>query len=191
MAFMGPLSRTPILSIAPRDPVCLRPVVAPDDRRHVGGSAPPIITTRAAITSTSTTASPARPPTPTGEPSFWQRMTSNVTGDTSRVSMPRRFLSETAGQLALPGSLWCADFVDNVERLLGRRGTGCRSRTADTGPAGPQIGAIATMGRRGGDHVGIVTAYDAHTVTLISGNSYGRRVYEGAVDRRRIPTYAM
>lgn len=57
--------------------------------------------------------------------------------------------------------------------------------------SGPAVGAIATMGRRGGGHVGIVTAYDDSTVTLISGNSYGRRVYEGPISRSRIRTYTM
>ncbi|GLH79748.1 hypothetical protein SSBR45G_46570 [Bradyrhizobium sp. SSBR45G] len=41
--------------------------------------------------------------------------------------------------------------------------------------AGPQVGAIATMERRGGGHVGIVTSYNADSVTLISGNSCGPR----------------
>jgi uncharacterized protein (TIGR02594 family) len=76
----------------------------------------------------------------------------------------------------------CADFVNFIERKLGRRGTGSRMAMsfAHYGHrvSGPVAGAIATMGRRGGGHVGIVTGKTAEgDPILISGNSYGGRVY--------------
>jgi hypothetical protein len=35
-------------------------------------------------------------------------------------------------------------------------------------------------------HVGIVTGFDGHYPIIISGNSYGRRVYEGTYRRTPI-----
>ena len=57
--------------------------------------------------------------------------------------------------------------------------------------SGPQVGAIAVMGRRGGGHVGIITGVDARgNPIMISGNN-GNRVREAPVSRGRIYTYVM
>jgi len=57
--------------------------------------------------------------------------------------------------------------------------------------SGPQVGAIAVMGRRGGGHVGIITGVDAHgNPIMISGNN-GNRVREAPVSRGRIYAYVM
>jgi uncharacterized protein (TIGR02594 family) len=110
-----------------------------------------------------------------------------------RVSEAGRHLEMTARQLGLPRTLWCADFMNLVERRIGRRGTGSRAAMsfAHYGHrlAGPAVGAIATMGRRGGGHVGVVTGFDARTVTVISGN-HGPTVSESVYARSRIRTYA-
>jgi uncharacterized protein (TIGR02594 family) len=57
--------------------------------------------------------------------------------------------------------------------------------------SGPQIGAIAVMGRRGGGHVGIITGIDASgNPIMISGNN-GNRVREAPISRGRIYAYVM
>ena len=57
--------------------------------------------------------------------------------------------------------------------------------------SGPQVGAIAVMGRRGGGHVGIITGIDARgNPIMISGNN-GNRVREAPVSRGRIYAYVM
>ena len=57
--------------------------------------------------------------------------------------------------------------------------------------SGPQVGAIAVMGRRGGGHVGIITGIDSSgNPIMISGNN-GNRVREAAVSRGRIYAYVM
>ena len=58
--------------------------------------------------------------------------------------------------------------------------------------SGPQIGAIAVMGRRGGGgHVGIISGIDAKgNPVVISGNS-GHRVRETSVSPGRIYAYVM
>ncbi len=81
-----------------------------------------------------------------------------------------------------------------VERKLGRRGTGSRLAMSfaryGRRLSGPAVGAIATMGRRGGGHVGVVSSWDATTVTIISGNHLGA-VREVIYPRRRIRSYTM
>jgi uncharacterized protein (TIGR02594 family) len=57
--------------------------------------------------------------------------------------------------------------------------------------SGPQVGAIAVMGRRGGGHVGVVSGIDANgNPILVSGNN-GNRVREASYPRGRIYAYVM
>ena len=93
------------------------------------------------------------------------------------------------------GSLWCARFMNMVLEKTGHRGTGSdlAASFAHYGQrvSGPQVGAIAVMGRRGGGHVGIITGIDAQgNPIMISGNN-GNRVREAPVSRGRIYAYVM
>jgi uncharacterized protein (TIGR02594 family) len=93
------------------------------------------------------------------------------------------------------GSLWCARFMNMVLEKTGHRGTNSdlAASFAHYGQrvSGPQVGAIAVMGRRGGGHVGIITGIDAQgNPILISGNN-GNRVREAPVSRGRIYAYVM
>lgn len=92
-------------------------------------------------------------------------------------------------------NLWCARFMNMVLRRSGHRGTGSdmASSFAHYGQrvGGPQIGAIAVMGRRGGGHVGVVSGIDAHgNPILVSGNNRNR-VVEAPVSRGRIYAYVI
>jgi uncharacterized protein (TIGR02594 family) len=93
------------------------------------------------------------------------------------------------------GSLWCARFMNMVLEKTGHHGTGSdmASSFASYGQriSGPQVGAIAVMGRHGGGHVGIITGIDASgNPIMISGNN-GNRVREAPVSRSRIYAYVM
>jgi uncharacterized protein (TIGR02594 family) len=93
------------------------------------------------------------------------------------------------------GSLWCARFMNLVLQRTGHHGTGSdmASSFAHYGHrvSGPEVGAIAVMGRRGGGHVGIITGVDAHgNPIMISGNN-GNRVREAPISRGRIYAYVM
>lgn len=93
------------------------------------------------------------------------------------------------------GSLWCARFMNMVLERTGHHGTGSdmASSFASYGHriSGPEVGAIAVMGRRGGGHVGIITGVDASgNPIMISGNN-GNRVREAPVSRGRIYAYVM
>lgn len=111
-------------------------------------------------------------------------------GGSDLVSEARRYLG---GIPTGRGSLWCARFMNMVLEHTGHRGTGSdmANSFASYGHriSGPQVGAIAVMGRRGGGHVGIITGIDAQgNPIMISGNN-GNRVREAKVSRGRIYAY--
>jgi len=109
------------------------------------------------------------------------------------VSEARRYIG---GNPTGRGSLWCARFMNMVLQHSGYRGTGSdmANSFASYGQriSGPQVGAIAVMGRgRGGGHVGIITGIDASgNPIMISGNN-GNRVREAPISRGRIYAYVM
>jgi uncharacterized protein (TIGR02594 family) len=118
--------------------------------------------------------------------------TSGGYGSSDVVSEARRYIG---GNPTGRGSLWCARFMNMVLQRSGHRGTGSdMARSfASYGQrvSGPQVGAIAVMGRRGGGHVGIITGIDASgNPIMISGNN-GNRVREAPVSRGRIYAYVM
>ncbi|SED90104.1 TIGR02594 family protein [Bradyrhizobium erythrophlei] len=113
-------------------------------------------------------------------------------GSSGIVDTARRYLG---GNPTGRSSLWCARFMNMVLQQTGHRGTGSdmASSFAKYGQrvSGPQVGAIAVMGRRGGGHVGIITGVDAKgNPIMISGNS-SHRVREVPVSRGRIYAYVM
>lgn len=117
---------------------------------------------------------------------------SGGSGSSNLVAEARRFLG---GNPTSRRSLWCARFMNMVLQREGYRGTGSdMARSfASYGQriSGPQIGAIAVMGRRGGGHVGIISGIDAQgNPIMISGNN-GNRVREAPVSRGRIYAYVM
>ena len=109
------------------------------------------------------------------------------------VADARRYLG---GNPTGRGSLWCARFMNMVLQHNGYRGTGSDMANSfahyGTRISGPQVGAIAVMGRgRGGGHVGIITGIDASgNPIMISGNN-GNRVREAPISRGRIYAYVM
>jgi uncharacterized protein (TIGR02594 family) len=113
-------------------------------------------------------------------------------GSSGIVSEARRYLG---GNPTGRGSLWCARFMNLVLQHSGYKGTGSdmASSFAQYGQriSGPQVGAIAVMGRRGGGHVGIITGIDSSgNPIMISGNN-GNRVREAPISRGRIYAYVM
>jgi uncharacterized protein (TIGR02594 family) len=108
------------------------------------------------------------------------------------VTEARRYLG---GNPTGRGSLWCARFMNMVLQHTGHKGTGSDMASSfahyGTRISGPQVGAIAVMGRRGGGHVGIITGIDASgNPIMISGNNRNR-VREAPISRGRIYAYVM
>ena len=113
-------------------------------------------------------------------------------GSSDLVSEARRYLG---GNPTSRASLWCARFMNMVLERTGHHTTGSdmASSFARYGQrvSGPQVGAIAVMGRRGGGHVGIITGIDASgNPIMISGNNRNR-VREAPISRGRIYAYVM
>jgi len=114
-------------------------------------------------------------------------MSGGFGGGSGLVSEARRYLG---GNPTGRGSLWCARFMNMVLQHTGHQGTGSDMASSfaryGTRVSGPQVGAIAVMGRRGGGHVGIITGVDAQgNPIMISGNN-GNRVREAPISRGRI-----
>jgi uncharacterized protein (TIGR02594 family) len=113
-------------------------------------------------------------------------------GSSDVVSEARRYIG---GNPTSRASLWCARFMNMVLERSGHHGTGsdlARS-FASYGQrvSGPQIGAIAVMGRRGGGHVGVVSGIDAKGNPILVSGNYHNRVAEAPYPRGRIYAYVM
>ena len=92
------------------------------------------------------------------------------------------------------GSLWCGAFMDLVLKRTGHAGGGnLASDYARYGTrvSGPQVGAIAVMGRRGGGHVGVVTGVDPNGNPIIVSGNHNRTVAESVYPRGRISAYVL
>jgi uncharacterized protein (TIGR02594 family) len=113
-------------------------------------------------------------------------------GSSGIVAEARRYIG---GNPTGRGSLWCARFMNMVLQHSGYRGTGsdmARSfATYGQRVSGPQIGAIAVMGRRGGGHVGVVSGIDANGNPIVVSGNNGNRVREMPISRGRIYAYVM
>ena len=113
-------------------------------------------------------------------------------GSSNVVAEARRYIG---GNPTGRGNLWCARFMNMVLQHSGYRGTGsdlARS-FASYGQrvSGPQIGAIAVMGRRGGGHVGVVSGIDAMGNPIVVSGNNGNRVREAPISRGRIYAYVL
>jgi len=92
------------------------------------------------------------------------------------------------------GSLWCGAFMDLVLKRTGHNGGGnLASAYARYGTrvSGPQVGAIAVMGRRGGGHVGVVSGIDPNGNPIVVSGNHNRTVAESVYPRSRISAYVM
>lgn len=91
-------------------------------------------------------------------------------------------------------SLWCGAFMDKVLRDTGHRGGGNLAKGYlhyGRRVAGPQVGAIAVMARRGGGHVGVVSGVDANGNPIIISGNHNHTVAESTYSRSRIIAYVM
>jgi len=113
-------------------------------------------------------------------------------GSSNVVAEARRYIG---GNPTDRGSLWCARFMNMVLQHSGYRGTGSdmANSFANYGQrvSGPQVGAIAVMGRRGGGHVGVVSGIDASGNPIVVSGNNGNRVREAPVSRGRIYAYVL
>jgi len=91
-------------------------------------------------------------------------------------------------------SLWCGAFMDKVLRDTGHRGGGNLAKgylNYGARVSGPQVGAIAVMGRHGGGHVGVVSGVDANGNPIVISGNHNNTVAESVYPRSRILAYVM
>ena len=92
------------------------------------------------------------------------------------------------------GSLWCGAFMDLVLKRTGHAGGGnLASAYARYGTrvSGPQVGAIAVMGRHGGGHVGVVSGVDPNGNPIIVSGNHNHTVAESVYPAGRISAYVL
>jgi uncharacterized protein (TIGR02594 family) len=113
-------------------------------------------------------------------------------GSSDVVAEARRYIG---GNPTGRGSLWCARFMNMVLERSGHHGTGSdMARSfASYGQrvSGPQVGAIAVMGRRGGGHVGVVSGIAPNGDPIVVSGNNGNRVREAVLSRSRIYAYVL
>lgn len=110
-------------------------------------------------------------------------------GGSSLVAEARRYIgTNPTGR----SSLWCGAFMDKVLRETGHRGGGNLAKGYlhyGHRVSGPQVGAIAVMGRRGGGHVGVVSGVDPNGNPIIVSGNHNHTVAESVYPRSRIIAY--
>jgi uncharacterized protein (TIGR02594 family) len=92
------------------------------------------------------------------------------------------------------GSLWCGAFMDLILKRTGHAGGGNLAKAyASYGArvSGPQVGAIAVMGRRGGGHVGVVSGVDPNGNPIIVSGNHNHTVAESVYPAGRISAYVL
>jgi uncharacterized protein (TIGR02594 family) len=92
------------------------------------------------------------------------------------------------------GSLWCGAFMDLILKRTGHAGGGNLAKayaSYGTRVSGPQVGAIAVMGRRGGGHVGVVSGVDPNGNPIIVSGNHNRTVGESVYPAGRITAYVL
>ena len=92
------------------------------------------------------------------------------------------------------GSLWCGAFMDMVLKRTGHAGGGNLAKayaSYGTRVSGPQVGAIAVIGRRGGGHVGVVSGVDPNGNPIVVSGNHNRTVAESVYPAGRISAYVL
>ena len=92
------------------------------------------------------------------------------------------------------GSLWCGAFMDLVLKRTGHAGGGNLAKSYasyGTRVSGPQVGAIAVMGRRGGGHVGVVSGVDPNGNPIVVSGNHNHTVAESVYPAGRISAYVL
>lgn len=105
------------------------------------------------------------------------------------LAIARRYIG---GNPTGKSSLWCADFMNLVERRAGREGAGSRMAMAYLGygtrVSKPQPGDIVVLSRKGGGHVGYFVGWEDGKIVVLSGN-HGRKVGIGTYPASRVVGY--
>ncbi len=119
--------------------------------------------------------------------SFSNGFQHGMSAGTGFVERARQFVGETAHQVGVRSTLWCSAFL---RKVTGASGVDDRALSWENHRRiAPQVGAIVTMGRRGGGHVGIVSGFKPNGDPIVISGNHGGRVREAVYSRHRIRTW--
>jgi uncharacterized protein (TIGR02594 family) len=116
--------------------------------------------------------------------SFQSGLQSGFSAGSGVVSRARQFMGETAHQVGVRGTLWCSAFL---RKVTGATDVDDRALSWERHQhIAPQVGAIVTMGRRGGGHVGVVSGFKPNGDPIVISGNHNGRVQESVYARSRI-----
>ncbi|MGY2919476.1 CHAP domain-containing protein [Bradyrhizobium sp. USDA 3262] len=100
------------------------------------------------------------------------------------VDRARQFIGEASHQVGVRSTLWCSAFL---RKITGAQDVDDRALSWERHERiTPQVGAVVTMSRRGGGHVGIVSGFTAKGDPIVISGNHGGRVSEAVYSRSRI-----
>jgi uncharacterized protein (TIGR02594 family) len=100
------------------------------------------------------------------------------------VDRARQFIGATARQVGVRSTLWCSAFL---RKITGASGVDDRALSWERKRhIAPQVGAIVTMSRRGGGHVGVVSGFTRNGDPIVISGNHRNRVAESVYPRSRI-----
>jgi uncharacterized protein (TIGR02594 family) len=115
---------------------------------------------------------------------FFSGLQSGVSAGVGIVDRARSFIGETANQVGVRSTLWCSAFL---RKVTGAQDVDDRALSWEKHQhIAPQVGAVVTMGRRGGGHVGVVSGFTAKGDPVVISGNHGGRVREAVYSRSRI-----
>jgi uncharacterized protein (TIGR02594 family) len=118
------------------------------------------------------------------EQSFFGGFQSGISAGVGVVDRARQFIGESASQVGVRTTLWCSAFL---RKVTGASDVDDRALSWEKHQhIAPQVGAVVTMGRRGGGHVGVVSGFTAKGDPIVISGNHGGRVREAAYPRSRI-----
>ncbi|MCK1543308.1 TIGR02594 family protein [Bradyrhizobium sp. 179] len=100
------------------------------------------------------------------------------------VGRARAHLGDTAREVGVRTNLWCSAFL---RKLTGAKDVDDRALSWERHQrVAPQVGAVVTMGRRGGGHVGVVSGFTKNGDPIVISGNHRNRVAESVYPRSRI-----
>jgi uncharacterized protein (TIGR02594 family) len=103
------------------------------------------------------------------------------------VERARAYMGQTAAQLGLRRTAWCAAFMNKITG--GGTGSDLAKSYLAKPRTAPQVGAIAVLSRGRGGHVGVVSGFDQHGNPIIISGNHNKAVGEGVYPKGRVLAY--
>jgi len=103
------------------------------------------------------------------------------------VERARAYMGQTASQLGLRRTAWCAAFMNKITG--GGTGSDLAKSYLAKPRTSPSVGAIAVLSRGRGGHVGVVSGFTSSGEPIIISGNHNRVVGEGVYSKHRVLAY--